>query len=116
MAKLALSDMVTHFKLGILGRVDYEAPAPIPSRYPIVEEGAASEGEPTVVEVSTSGLDPISIMNVDSPTTSKDNNEMAKDIPVVKKTPKISTPLAPEGMCLCWTMVKVLRGRPLLQP
>lgn len=59
MVRLALSDLVSHFKFGVLGRVDPKAPTSVPSHSPIAED-AIIKGEQEVVEVSAPRLDPIS--------------------------------------------------------
>lgn len=117
MARLALSDLVSHFKLRVLKRVYLEAPALVPSHSPMVGKGVVSEGDQEVAEVSALGPKPISPREVDSPLMSRDSEEMVEDIPIDDQAPlEVSTPLAPRGMCLRWRVVKVPKGRSPLRP
>lgn len=82
---LALSDMAAHFNFEFLGRVDSEAPTP--SHFPTVEEGTKREGKSKVMVISAPELDPIPTTNVNSPSASRGNNEIANDSPISEQTP-----------------------------
>lgn len=98
MVRLALSNLVSYFKHGVLGWVGLKALGPFPSHSPIVEENTTSEGEQEVVRVSALGLDPILPRDVDSSSMSRDNNERADDVPAVDKIPlEIPILLVPRG-------------------